>query len=77
MSFFDSSSESFGGRNASLDVLAFGGVTPNSVSGVIEFSSSMRHQFWNIVSYKFGSQICVSSFIGFMFVFGTNLFEAC
>ena len=39
--------------------------------GVIEFRLSMMHQFLYFVSYKFKSQKCVSSFMGFMLVFGT------
>ena len=60
------------GVDALLDVLAFSGVTRSTaVSGVTTFRLSVMHQFWNIVSYKFRPQMCVSSFIRFMFEFGT------
>ena len=52
-----------GSFDASQNALASG-------SGVIDDKRSIRHTFWNIVSYKFRSQMCASSF-SFMFVFGT------
>ena len=57
-----------GSFDASLNALASG-------VGVIEDKLSMMHQFLNIVSYNFGSHMCVSSFMGFMFVFGTCAVE--